>query len=100
MTAPDASAASRRVDPSLWACFAIAAAVHRTVDERPSWHPEQRLTVAEAVAASTGSGTVPVVGAVADLVLTGADPATADRATLAAMPVRMTVVGGRVTHRG
>ena len=84
-----------RLDP--W--FAIAAAVHRSVDERPSWHPEQRLTLAEAVAASTGGSLTPAVGDVADLVLTGTDPTTADRATLAAMPVRLTLVGGRITHR-
>ena len=42
---------------------------------------------------------MPAVGSVADLVLTGADPTTADRAGLAEMPVRLTVVGGRVTHR-
>ena len=85
-----------RLDP--W--FAIAAAVHRSVDDRASWHPEQRLTLAEAVAASTGGSLTPAVGDVADLVLTGADPTTADRETLAGMPVRLTVVGGRITHRG
>lgn len=85
-----------RLDP--W--FAIAAAVHRTVDDRGPWHPEQRVTLAEAVTASTGGALTPEVGAVADLVLTGADPTTADRAALAAMPVRLTTVGGRITHRG
>lgn len=85
-----------RLDP--W--FAIAAAVHRTVDDRASWHPEQRLTLAEAIAASTGGALTPEVGTVADLVLTGADPTTADRVGLATMPVRLTVVGGRITHRG
>ncbi len=84
-----------RLDP--W--FAIAAAVHRTVDGRVPWHPEQQLTLAEAIAASTGGGVAPQPGAVADLVLTGADPLSVDRAGLATMPVLLTTVGGRITHR-
>ena len=41
--------------------LAIAAAVHRSADDRDPWHPEQALTVAEALAASTnGLGTVAV----------------------------------------
>ena len=82
-----------RLDP--W--YAIAAAVFRTVDDRPSWHPEQSLTLDEAVAASTGGRIAPQIGEVADLVVTTADPADADRSTLAAMPVRLTTVGGRIT---
>lgn len=85
-----------RLDP--W--FAIAAAVHRTVDDREPWHPEQRLGLAAAIAASTGGSVVPGLGSVADLVLTDLDPTTADRETLATMPVRLTTVGGRITHRG
>ena len=52
----------------------IAAAVHRSADERPAWHPEQALTVKEALAASVdGQGSVHA-GARADLVLLDADP--------------------------
>ena len=54
--------------------LAIAAAVHRSGDDRDPWHPEQSLTAREALAASTdGRGTV-AVGHPADLVLLDADP--------------------------
>ncbi|SDL31614.1 amidohydrolase [Microbacterium azadirachtae] len=83
---------------------AISAAVFRTDDERPAWHPEERIDVETALAASahdgTGGGAAVTPGAVADLVLLGADPYTADAQTLRTMPVVATVVGGRVTHGG
>ena len=85
-----------RLDP--W--HAIAAAVHRTVDERSPWHPEQRVTIDQAVAASAGGRTAPTVGDVADLVLTADDPTTVDRIGLSTMPVLLTTVGGRITHHG
>ena len=54
--------------------LAIAAAVHRSGDDREPWHPEQSITAREALAASTdGWGTV-AVGHPADLVLLDADP--------------------------
>ncbi|MBD8869835.1 amidohydrolase [Nocardioides donggukensis] len=54
--------------------LAMAAAVHRSGDDRPAWHPEHALTAAEALAASTdGWGTV-APGHPADLVLLDADP--------------------------
>ena len=47
----------------------MAAAVHRSADERPAWHPSQQLQPREALAASTdGVGTL-AVGGRADLVL-------------------------------
>ncbi|WP_210506135.1 amidohydrolase [Naasia sp. SYSU D00057] len=77
----------------------IAAAVFRTGDDRPAWHPEQRIPVSAALAASTrGRGTVGV-GDVADLAILDADPETADMPTLRAMPVSATLLGGRFTHR-
>ncbi len=85
-----------RLDP--W--HAIACLVHRTVDERPAWHPEQALTIDQAVAASTGGQTVPAVGMVADLVLTGLDPVTVGRSELDEMPVQLTLLAGRVSYRG
>ncbi|HWR84590.1 MAG TPA: amidohydrolase family protein, partial [Rhodoglobus sp.] len=45
----------------------IAAAVDRTQDERPPWHGEQRITNAEALAASTR--TIVAVGQPADLAI-------------------------------
>lgn len=80
--------------------LAIAAAVHRSADEREPWHGEQALTVAEALAASTdGWGTV-APGHPGDLVLLDADPYAAfetsaeQGAWLRGMPVAATYVGG------
>ena len=84
--------------------LAIAAAVHRSADDRPPWHPEQALTVREALAASVdGRGSVHA-GMPADLVLLDADPLapaddTAEQAArLRAMPVALTLVDGEVVH--
>jgi predicted amidohydrolase YtcJ len=84
--------------------LAIAAAVHRSADERPPWHPEQALTVREALAASVdGRGSVHA-GMPADLVLLDADPLAAypDTAATAlalrSMPVALTLVAGEVAH--
>ncbi len=86
--------------------LAIAAAVHRSADERPPWHPEQALTAREALAASVdGQGSVHA-GMPADLVLLDTDPlATHDdtaaaAATLRSMTVAATLVGGEVVHGG
>lgn len=75
---------------------AIAAAVHRTDDAREPWHPEERLTLDEALRASTRSAIRP--GEPADLIICGANPATASASTLRRMPVSATLLAGRVTH--
>lgn len=84
--------------------LAMAAAVHRSGDERAPWHPEQSLTAAEALAASTdGQGTL-TTGSRGDVVLVEADPLreitdSGERAAyLRSMPVAATVVAGRVVH--
>jgi predicted amidohydrolase YtcJ len=84
--------------------LAIAAAVHRSGDDREAWHPEQALTPREALAASVdGQGAVHA-GMPADLVLLDADPLdpsgdTAEQARrLRSMPVAATVVAGRSVH--
>ena len=74
----------------------IAAAVTRERDGRPPWHPEQRITAAEALAASSRSSVE--VGQPADLVITDHDPLTADGDTLRAMPVAATMLAGRLPH--
>ncbi|WP_250447592.1 amidohydrolase, partial [Actinotalea sp. C106] len=75
---------------------AIDAAVHRSRDGRDVWHPEQRLDLATAIAASV-RGRV-AVGEAADLVVLDADPT--DPATdLRSMPVAGTLLAGRWTHR-
>jgi predicted amidohydrolase YtcJ len=89
-----------RLDPWL----AMAAAVHRSGDARPAWTPEQSLTPAEALAASTDGRRTPSPGSPADLVLLDADPLPpaddpADAArVLRTMRVAATVCRGRVTH--
>jgi cytosine/adenosine deaminase-related metal-dependent hydrolase len=82
----------------------MAAAVHRSADEREPWNPEESLTPAQALAASTdGQGTLHV-GSRGDLVLLDADPLAPQRdpreaaRILRGMPVSATVVAGRVAH--
>lgn len=84
--------------------LAMAAAVHRSGDEREPWNPAESLTAREALAASTnGVGTVDV-GAVADLVLLDANPlapqsgSRATAAHLRGIRPLLTVLGGRITH--
>ena len=74
----------------------MAAAVSRTRGGREPWHPEQRITVAEALEASTR--TTVDVGQPADLVVTEADPYAVDPDALRTMPVAATMLGGRFTH--
>lgn len=77
----------------------LAAAVHRSGDGRPSWHPEQEIPVSVALAASSGPDGPVAPGRRADLVVTDLDPLAATPAQLRAMPVAATMVGGRWTHR-
>jgi predicted amidohydrolase YtcJ len=79
---------------------AIASAVTRTDDDRPSWHQEQALPLDAAVAASTGGrGTTVEVGAPADLVLAGRDLTELAPGELRDLPINATLLGGRFTHR-
>ncbi|MCU1437510.1 MAG: amidohydrolase [Naasia sp.] len=79
---------------------AVAAAVFRTGDGRPAWHPEQAVTAAEALAASADGRTGVAEGDVADLAILDADPLMVTSAgAMRAMPVAATVLGGRFTHR-
>jgi hypothetical protein len=75
----------------------MAAAVSRSRDGREPWHPEQCISNAEALAASTR--TTVAIGQVADLVVTDLDPLTATDEQLRRMPVAATLLGGRFTHR-
>lgn len=75
---------------------AIAAAVERTDDHRAVWHGEEQLTRDEALRASVRGSVRP--GERADLVLCGADPLTASASMLRRMPVKATLLGGRLTH--
>jgi predicted amidohydrolase YtcJ len=82
----------------------IAAAVTRTRDGRAPWHPEQSLTIDDALRASWGGVPGIAVGGPADLVVTDVDPRTAltddpsgDR--LRRMPVWGTMVAGEWSYR-
>ena len=85
--------------------LAIAAAVHRSADEREPWHGEHALSPREALAASVdGQGTVQP-GSRGDLVLLDDDPLVPDAADTAeqaarlrGMGVHATFVGGRIVH--
>lgn len=72
--------------------LAVDAAVRRTGDDRPAWHPEQALTRQEALAASVDGRRV-APGAPGDLVLLDDDPLAAVRPGVA-----LTVVAGRIVH--
>ena len=84
--------------------LAIAAAVHRSADDRAAWHDEQALTPREALAASVDGQPMVGVGSRGDLVLLDRDPlgesgdsaATAD--LLRTMPVATTFVDGVAVH--
>ena len=84
--------------------LAIAAAVHRSGDDRAPWHPEQSLTPREALAGSTDGLATVAVGHPADLALLDADPLApglpADQAAaLRSMHVAATWVAGRLVHQ-
>jgi predicted amidohydrolase YtcJ len=84
--------------------LAIAAAVHRSADEREPWHAEQALTPAEALGASVDGQPTVGVGSPGDLVLLDADPLATGAGSAATgnalrhMSVALTAVGGRVVH--
>jgi predicted amidohydrolase YtcJ len=84
--------------------LAMAAAVHRSADEREPWNPAESITAAEALAASTDGQTTVASGNRGDLVLLDDDPLRefGDSATvgkhLREMRVAATFVAGRPTH--
>ncbi len=86
---------------------AIAAAVHRTADDRPPWHPRQRVPVADAIACCTSAAAYAIgrerrlgrllPGFAADLVVLDTDVVRApDRIRDAS--VVATMVAGRWVH--
>ncbi len=79
--------------------ISMAAAVSRTRDERPAWHPEQELPIAVALSASARGRAAIASGDAADLVVLDRDPFTATAGELRTMPVAGTMLGGRWTHR-
>jgi predicted amidohydrolase YtcJ len=80
----------------------IAAATHRARDGRDRWHPEQEITVSEALAASVPLGRrslIVRVGDAADLIVLDGDPFTATPDGLRQMRVVATMLAGSWTHR-
>ncbi|MFT4166342.1 MAG: amidohydrolase family protein, partial [Microlunatus sp.] len=84
--------------------LAMAAAVHRSNDDREPWNAAEALTPAEALAASTDGQSTLHLGGPGDLVLLDQDPlaptsTTADAARqLREIGVAATLVAGRPTH--
>ena len=77
----------------------MAAAVGRARDGREPWHPEQRIPAAAALPASTRGRASVRTGQAADLAVVESDPLTAAPDALRTMPVALTLLGGRETHR-
>ena len=86
----------------------IRAGVLRTIDERPAWHPEQRLSIEQALVATTVNpawlsrderrrGKL-LPGYLADLVVLSRDPLACEPEELASVEVVATMVGGRWVH--
>jgi predicted amidohydrolase YtcJ len=86
----------------------VRAGVLRTIDDRPPWHPEQTLTVDQALLAATVNpawltgderrrGRL-LPGFLADLVVLTQDPVACAPEALETVGVVATMVGGRWTH--
>lgn len=84
--------------------LAMAAAVHRSADEREAWNPAESLTPAEALASSTDGQATLGIGSRGDVALLDADPRAevadsgAAARILRTMRVAATLVAGRPTH--
>ena len=86
---------------------AIQAAVHRTLDEREPWHPEQRIPVADAISCHTAAAAYAVAeerrrgcllpGLEADLVVLDTD-IVAHPERIAGARVVATMLAGRWVH--
>ncbi len=92
------------LDP--WA--GVCAGVLRTIDERPAWHPEQRLTLEQALIATCINpawlegeerrrGKL-LPGYLADLVVLDRDPFELEPEELPSVQIVATVLGGRWVH--
>jgi hypothetical protein len=77
--------------------LSIDAAVHRARPGDDSWHAEQGITPAQAIAASVDDKRI-AVGQTADVVLLDYDPLVSDAVTLREMRVALTCVAGSVVH--
>jgi len=74
--------------------ISLQSAALRTADDRASWHPEQEMSVAAGLDASTPSGARVTVGMPADLVVVDNDPRTSPPTELGSTPVHATMIAG------
>lgn len=91
-----------------WGIHAAVTRQRRDGSPAGGWHPEQRLSVAEAVHAYTLGAAAAIgqahqqgriaPGYLADLIAIDRDIFTCDPAAIAATKVEMTIVGGEVVH--
>ena len=106
LVANGSDAPVEELDPLL----GLRAGVARSLDERDAWHPEQAVTIEEALAASTVSpawlardehrrGRL-MPGGLADLVVLDRDPVECPPDELAGIGVVATMLGGRWVHGG
>jgi predicted amidohydrolase YtcJ len=104
LVANGSDAPIEELDP--WA--GVCAGVLRTIDERPAWHPEQRLTLEQALQATcvtpawlTGDerrrGKL-LPGYLADLVVLDRDPVELPTEALSSVKIVATMLGGRWVH--
>ncbi|HEX3965537.1 MAG TPA: amidohydrolase family protein [Trebonia sp.] len=77
--------------------LAIAAAAHRGQPGDESWHPEQAITIAEAIVASADGRRI-AVGQPGDVALLDSDPLASDAAGLTGMHVALTAAAGQVVY--
>ncbi|MBT2537758.1 amidohydrolase [Arthrobacter sp. ISL-69] len=77
-----------------------AATTRSALDGRAPWHPEQAITRAEALFASSRGRSRIRVGDPADIAVLDADPLGVPDRTFASMPVAATLVAGRFTYDG
>jgi predicted amidohydrolase YtcJ len=85
--------------------MALQSSVTRTDSKGNVWGPRQKITVEEAIRVGTLHGAFASyeenskgsieAGKLADLVVLGADPMSADPMSLIKIPVERTMVGGR-----
>ena len=85
------------LDP--WAGMSAATTRSRQDGRRP-WHPQERISRRQALAASARGRSRIRVGDAADLVMLDADPLTVSDAEFAALPVAATLLAGRFTYDG
>lgn len=78
--------------------LAIRTAVLRAEPGQDSWHPEQAITLQEALCASTHGVRTLVPGAVADVAVLDDNPFQLGAARLDELRVSLTMVDGRITY--